>query len=162
MVYRMEDATNKDLNDILFKNSVTKRYYIGTFPACLFPIINSKKATFITNTDEHDNSGEHWNAWVVVDDCLTFFDSFGRSPLDITLPKQYHDFAKTFKKYKYVKYRVQDWSSNMCGYFCVHFIYILSCNLEIKHFLADYTTNFENNDQVVIRFYSSIYSRCFI
>jgi len=152
----MKDLTNKDINDVLFKNSATKRYYIGTFPACIFPIIKSRKVTFITNTDEHDKAGEHWNAWIVDGDVLIFFDSFGRSPLDKTLPKQYHDFAKNFKKFQYVKPRIQGWLSNMCGYFCIHFIYVLSLNLEIKHFLSDYTKSFDRNDKVVARIFHSI------
>ena len=151
----MRALTNKDLNDVLFKNPVTKRYYVGTFPACLFPVI-SERSMFITNTDQHDLSGQHWNAWIVDGDNLIFFDSFGRSPLDETLPKQYHYFTKKYKKYQYVKFRVQDWQSNMCGYFCVHFLYVLALNLEIKHFLSDYTTNFDDNDRIVSNIFHSI------
>jgi len=151
----MKDLTNKDINDVLFKNSVTKRYYIGTFPACLFPIIKSGKVAFITNTDEHDKAGEHWNAWIVDGNVLTFFDSFGRSPLDETLPKQYHEFTNCFKNVQYVNSRIQGWESNMCGYFCIHFIYILSLNLEVKHFLSDYTKNFDFNDKIVANILNS-------
>ena len=61
----MKALSTIQLNDILMKNPVTKKGYIGTFPGCVIPSTKSKGYSFITNTDLHHDRGEHWNAWVV-------------------------------------------------------------------------------------------------
>ena len=73
----MKPLTTIQLNDILMKNPVTEKHYIGAFPGCVIPTVKSKNYSFITNTDLHNQSGEHWNAWVVQGEKVLFFDSFG-------------------------------------------------------------------------------------
>eukprot|EP00116_Pleurobrachia_bachei_P015576 sb/3475838/ len=54
------------LNQVLFSNPFTSKYFIGTFPACA-PIRTRKRTYgFITNTDCHDRPGQHWCAWWIV------------------------------------------------------------------------------------------------
>ena len=96
-----------DLNKTLRGNPVTKRFFLGTFPACITPETNKKFYTFITNTENHDESGEHWNAWVVDNDNTMFFDSYGQSPHMLN----YHDIVKKFNQVKYTTNRLQDFGS---------------------------------------------------
>ena len=138
----MKPLTTKDLNKILYENSVTKRFFVGTYPSCELPKTKKTFYSFITNTQNHDEFGEHWNAWIVDGKRLIFFDSFGRDSKDPTLPQHYRDFTRQFKRVKYVKTRVQGWYSKACGFFCVHFIYMLSLGLDIKIFLREYTKDF--------------------
>ena len=152
----LEPLTTTQLDDILLNTSVTSKSYIGTYPSCFSPTSTRPYYTFISNTEEHDENGEHWCAWVVKDDTVCFFDSFGRSPNDETLPKYFKDIVEKFKIVRYTNYRVQDWSSKACGYFCIHFIYVLSLGLDYKDFLNDYSRDFEKNDSVAFNFVSSI------
>ena len=152
----LEPLTTTQLDDILLNTSVTSKSYIGTYPSCFSPTSTRPYYTFISNTEEHDENGEHWCAWVAKDDTVCFFDSFGRSPNDETLPKYFKDIVKKFKIVRYTNYRVQDWSSKACGYFCIHFIYVLSLGLDYKDFLNDYSRDFEKNDSVAFNFVSSI------
>ena len=152
----LEPLTTTQLDDILLNTSVTSKSYIGTYPSCFSPTSTRPYYTFISNTEEHDENGEHWCAWVVKDDTVCFFDSFGRSPNDETLPKYFKDIVKKFKIVRYTNYRVQDWSSKACGYFCIHFIYVFSLGLDYKDFLNDYSRDFEKNDSVAFNFVSSI------
>ena len=152
----LEPLTTTQLDDILLNTSVTSKSYIGTYPSCFSPTSTRPYYTFISNTEEHDENGEHWCAWVVKDDTVCFFDSFGRSPNDETLPKYFKDIVKKFKIVRYTNYRVQDWSSKACGYFCIHFIYVFSLGLDYKDFLNDYSRDFEKNDSVALNFVSSI------
>ena len=152
----LEPLTTTQLDDILLNTSVTSKSYIGTYPSCFSPTSTRPYYTFISNTEEHDENGEQWCAWVVKDDTVCFFDSFGRSPNDETLPKYFKDIVKKFKIVRYTNYRVQDWSSKACGYFCIHFIYVLSLGLDYKDFLNDYSRDFEKNDSVAFNFVSSI------
>ena len=154
----MIPITTKDLNKILYENSVTKRFFVGTHPSCILPKTTKTFYSFITNTQNHDEFGGHWNAWIVDGKRLTFFDSFGRDPKDVTLPEHYKDFIRRFRIVDWVRTRVQGWDSKACGYFCVHFIYMLSLGLNIKIFLREYTSDFEMNDQIVFDFVSSIIS----
>ena len=152
----MNSLTTLELNKILYENSVTKRFFVGTYPACVLPKTKKTFYSFITNTQTHDESGEHWNVWIVAGNRLTFFDSFGRDSKDSTLPQHYRDFTRQFKNIKHVNNRVQGWNSKACGYFCVHFIYLMSIGLGVKIFINEYSKDFEKNDDVVYDFVSSI------
>ena len=152
----MKPLTTIQLNDILLKNPVTKKHYIGAFPGCVIPTVKSKNYSFITNTDLHNQSGEHWNAWVVQGEKVLFFDSFGRDPRDSTFPEIYKELLNRFKIFKYTKTRVQDFTSSTCGYYCVHFLYVLSLGLDFTFFLDEYTDNFTNNDIAVIDFVDNL------
>ena len=111
----MKPLTTIQLNDVLMNNPVTKKYYIGTFPGCVIPAVKAKKYSFITNTDLHDQRGEHWNAWMVQGHKVLFFDSFGRDPSDSTFPEIYKQFLNGFKILNYTKTRVQNFTSSACG-----------------------------------------------
>ena len=152
----VEPLTNADLDRVLKITSVTKRMYIGSFPSCFKPRTEKKMYSFISNTDDHYSGGQHWCAWVVRDETLYFFDSFGREPGDPTLPKSFGEFADCFSSVQYSNTRIQDWTSPTCGYFCIHFIYVLSLGLKYQDFLDDYSKDFTTNDAVVIDFVSSI------
>ena len=152
----MKPLTTIQLNDVLMNNPVTKKYYIGTFPGCVIPAVKSKKYSFITNTDPHHKGGEHWNAWVVHGEKIVFFDSFGRDPTDSSFPETYKELLNRFKVYKYSKTQVQNFTSFTCGYYCIHFIYILSLGLDFEFFLNEYTDNFEKNDLTVIDFVNNL------
>ena len=152
----MKPLTTIQLNDVLMNNPVTKKYYIGTFPGCVIPAVKSKKYAFITNTDLHDQRGEHWNAWMVQGQKVLFFDSFGRDPSDSTFPGIYKELLNGFKILNYTKTRVQNFTSSTCGYYCIHFIYLLSLGLDFKFFLNEYTDDFRKNDIAVIDFVNNL------
>ena len=95
----MKALTTFKLNSILKKNPVTKKNFIGTFPGCVLPSKNTKQYSFITNTDLHHQSGEHWNAWVVKENNIIFFDSFGRDPRDTSFPNNYKNIVDEMEIY---------------------------------------------------------------
>ncbi len=141
-----------DLNDALFNNTVTKRFFLGTYPACIIPETNKKFYTFITNTENHNESGEHWNAWVVDNGDVTFFDSYGRSPQTLN----YHSVLNKFRRVRYTSECVQDFDSRTCGLFCIHFIYVMTLKLPINEFFRDYTSNLVYNDSIVLSIIDSL------
>ena len=152
----MIPLTTNQLNKILIDNNVTNRYFLGTFPACNYPI--SKKAiySFITNTDEHDQSGDHWNSWYVHDKKVIFFDSFGRAPYDQAFPQHYRELIKKFNEVVYSRTQIQGFNASTCGLFCVHCIYVLSLGLDLTSFINDYYNDFKKNDKVVYEIVNSI------
>ena len=148
----MKPLTTLQLNKILMNNPVTKKMFVGTFPGCVLPSTKANEYSFITNTDLHHQSGEHWNAWIVRGKHIIFFDSFGRDPRDKSFPDSYKNIIENFDSFEYSKYQLQDFSSVTCGYFCVHFIYTLSLGLNLKSFLSEYGDNYRINDISVVEF----------
>ena len=88
----MSALSNIDLDRILKRDHVTKKGYLGAYPACEIPISKKTRYFFITNTDRHDKPGKHWTAWMVEGDKVEFFDSFGRSPNNKQFPYEFKDF----------------------------------------------------------------------
>ena len=142
----MKALTTHILDDILHRSTVTKNSYVGTFPACMIPKSNKAKYSFITNSESHEKPGEHWNAWVVNGNRAIFFDSFGRPPLNVS--KEYRHFLDKFDIH-WVTSRVQAFGSPACGYYCIHFIYLLSLGFEVKDFLDEYSNDYLKNDKTV-------------
>ena len=68
----MSALSTIDLNQILQRNPITKKVYLGTYPACEIPKSRKKRYCFITNTDQHDEPGTHWTAWMVEGDNVEF------------------------------------------------------------------------------------------
>ena len=68
----IEPLTTMQLDDILYNTSVTSKSYIGTYPSCFSPASNKPFYAFISNTEKHDEDGEHWCAWVVKEDTICY------------------------------------------------------------------------------------------
>lgn len=152
----MEPLTTLDLNRTLSNNKVTGRYFLGTYPACVTPKTFKSKFSFITNVDEHGELGMHWNAWFIKGSEISFFDSFGREYDDETLPGHYTNIVEEYDRIHCTTDRIQGWESVTCGQFSTHFIYTLSLGLDYNSFLKEYSSNFPNNDLIVVDFYNSL------
>ena len=146
----------RDLDRILKSNRVTKRQYIGTFPASIFPESGRDSYSFISNTQEHNKKGDHWVGWFIRDRTVTFMDTFGRAPDDETFPDYFSDFIDKFDNVEFSRVQIQSISSQLCGYFCIQFVYIMSLGLEIDAFIKEYTTDTLLNDILVHDFIQSI------
>ena len=151
----MKPLTTLQINKILKNNPSTKNF-IGTFPACIIPKTNKKNYSFIINTHDHFNSGEHWVAFVVRNKKTYFFDSFGRNPFHYHFPKYFTTICKKFSTIHYNSKQIQGFDKVSCGYFCIHFIYFMSYNLNYSDFLKEYSKNFEKNDKIVYSIVKSL------
>ena len=128
---------NIELDHALSNNAFTKKYFTGVFPACQHPP-KRRIYSFVTNTDCHTQPGKHWCAWFIRHNHVVFFDSFGRSPCDKTLPENYRNFIGSFRSYDFVKTAVQRPESVFCGQHCMHFLLVMSLGLSVSDFLKDY------------------------
>ena len=153
----MKGLSTGELDAFLHRNSSTKRFYLGTYPACVNPISSKEFYFFITNTENHRQSGEHWNAWIVENKKLVFFDSFGRDPTHWSFPSFYSEILDDFKEVYFSNVQVQAISSVMCGYFCIHYLYLISHGLDFNDFLVEYSENLEKNDEIVYSIVASLF-----
>lgn len=149
--------STENLDEILWQNPYTMKGFIGTYPACRVKNLPKRKLlSFITNTAHHSKTYGHWNAWVVKDNIVYFFDSFGRSPLDQSFPHDYIDILMNFKKFKYFKSHIQPLDAITCGYYCIHFILHLSSGQNFDKFSNEYLADKNKNDLIVLNIIKSI------
>ena len=142
-----------DIEYVLKKN-ITKKEFIGVFPSCEIPKSEMKRYFFITNSDTHDEPGSHWTAWMVENDKVEFFDSFGRSPVNYQMSHYYKHYVLG-KKVSYSSLRVQNFSSKTCGYFCVFYVYLRCLGFDYE-FIVRELGNLDNNDEIVVEFYRTL------
>ena len=98
-----------------------------------------KNRTYIINIDEYVDVGTHWIALYAKNNEVIYFDSFGVDHV----PKE----IKRFIGHKDIKtniFRIQTYSSIMCGYYCIG--------------LIDFTTlfspyGFEKNDKIILDYF---------
>ena len=96
-----------------------------------------KDGAYIINVDEYSDIGTHWVALQVLNNDVTYFDSFGVEHI----PKEIKTFIRN-KNIKANSFRIQAYDSIMCGYFCIGFINFM---LDGKT-LTDFTNLFSPNN----------------
>ena len=76
-----------------------------------------KDAVYIINLDEYSDIGTHWVALWVNNNNVTYFDSFGVEHIPKEIIKSIDN-----RNIKANIFRIQEYDSIMCGYFCIGFI----------------------------------------
>ena len=108
-----------------------------------------KDRVYVINLDEYSDTGIHWIALYVLNNDVTYFDSFRVEHI----PKE----IKTFIGNKNVKtniFKKQEYDSIMCGYFFIGFIdFIL-----VGKSLTDLTNlfsrnNFKKNYDIILNYF---------
>ena len=95
-----------------------------------------KNGAYVINLDEYSDNGTHWIVFHVNNKTVTYFDSFGIEQIPIEVKK----FIGNRNIISNI-YRIQNYDSIMCGYFCIGFIdYIFKGKS-----LTDYTNLFSPN-----------------
>jgi len=79
------------------------------------------------DADEYGNllGGSHWVALYIEHQKAFFFDSFGKPP-----PSDIQLFLKRFIPYKYNKKHIQNIRSEVCGYYCLYFLWFMTFHKE--------------------------------
>ena len=103
-----------------------------------------KAGGYVINLDEYYGIGTHWIALYVNNKTATYFDSFG---IEHT-PKEVKKFIISNI------YRIQNYDSIMCGYFCIGFIDYMFKGKS----LTDYTNLFSpnnliKNDDIILNYF---------
>ena len=76
-----------------------------------------KDGAYVINLDEYCDIGTHWIALYVNNKTVTYFDSFGIEHI----PKEVKKFIGNRNIISNI-YRMQNYDSIMCGFFCIGFI----------------------------------------
>jgi hypothetical protein len=127
---------NLQLDAILFKDKISKKYYLGAFPIDILPTKFDYPSCFIINNQKSSKKGEHWIA-VYFDtrkNCY-FFDSFGLNPNFYSLENYLNYHAKTIYSNKK---QLQSIFSEFCGYYCVIFLLLKARKYSFDFILSQF------------------------
>ena len=108
-----------------------------------------KDGAYVTNHDEHEDTGTYWMALFCRRNEIVYFDSFGVEPI----PEEIKEFISN-RSIKANSYRIQANNSVMCEYFCIGFIDFMFAGKT----LTDYTNlfspyDFDKNDQIIFSYF---------
>ena len=111
-----------EIREILSKHCPL--HFGGVFPANDLQI--AKLPSFIVlNTDESNQSGQHWVCLYVNHDMCEFFDSQGQGPL--AYHRYWHDaLLKISPSYCYNTDSLQEPGSDVCGEYCIAYVILRS------------------------------------
>ena len=108
-----------------------------------------KNGAYVINLDEYADVGTHWIALHAKNNEVMYFDSFGVEHV----PKEVKNFIGN-KDIKTNIFRIQAYTSIMCGYFCIGFIDFMLAGKTFIDFTNSFSPhNFEKNDKIVLNYF---------
>ena len=112
-----------------------------------------KDGAYVINLDEYSDIGTHWIALYVNNKTVTYFDSFRVEHV----PKEIKKFIGNRSITANI-YRVQNYDSIMCCYFCVGFINLMLESKILKYFTNFFSrTSFLKNDDIILNCFKKRY-----
>ena len=110
-----------------------------------------KDGAYIINLDEYSDIRTHWIALYILNNNVTYFDSFGVEHI----PKEIRTF--TFIGNKNIKtniFRIQAYDSIMCGYFYIGFIDFMLAGKTLTKFTNLFLpNNFKKNNDIILKYF---------
>ena len=79
--------------------------------------LQKEDGAYVINLDEYSDIGSHWVALHVLNNNVSYFESFGVEHVPKEILKNFGN-----KTIKTNIFRIQTYDSIMCGYFCIGFI----------------------------------------
>ena len=103
-----------------------------------------KDAAYVINLDEYSDIGTHWITLYVNNKTATYFDSFGVEHI----PKEIKIFINNKSIIANI-YKIQNYDSTICGYFCIGFINYMFMGKSLTDDTNLFSpNNFKNNDDI--------------
>ena len=108
-----------------------------------------KDGAYVINLDEYYDIGTHRIALYVNNKTVTYFDSFGIEHI----PKEVKKFIGNKNIISNI-YRIQNYDSIMCGYFCIGLIdYMFKGKSLTDHTNLFSPNNFKKNDDIILNYF---------
>jgi len=117
------------MNQILFGNSVTHKFYEGCFAADRIPKCVKFPTSMVVNLERSNEDGSHWiGLFTRSASQIFYFDSYGLQPEGLVRKYMIENFEKITRNLK----TFQSPFSSVCGHYCIFFIYFMSLNLKFE------------------------------
>ena len=150
----MSALDTRQINQVLYKNCLTKEDFIGVFAYDMIPNIMQKDFSLIINLDRFGLPGSHWIAIKSKKDKLYLFDTYSRGL------KDFNDEVQTVLIKRVIKNRtvihnskfVQNPFSNLCGQFCIYVLILFGFDISFSNILNYFSENLLENDKMVYNF----------
>ena len=108
-----------------------------------------KDGAYVINSAEYSDIGTHWIALYLLNNNITYFDSFGVEPI----LKEIKIFVDKFIVVTNT-FRIQAYVSVMCGYFCIGFTGFMLAGKTLTDFTNLFSpNNFNKNDDIVLKYF---------
>lgn len=130
----------------------------GVYPADGIPWRWSRPAAIIANTDDHTQPGTHWVAFY--NDASgngVYFDSYGIAPF---VPDHVRSLRRNCPRYRFNTHQLQSTFSDVCGQFCVMFLYYIHSGYSLEQFVSIFSDDYVKNDGIAASFYDCLLKSC--
>ena len=101
------------LRNCVKQDDIMSENFLGVFPRDRVPRYIGD-GSLIANTDKSTEEGTHWVTMYKENNICEFFDSYGRPPFKNKF---------TGKNFKHNKIKLQSIYSDVCGQYCLYFLY---------------------------------------
>ena len=104
---------------------------------------------YVINLHEYPDIGTHWIALYILNDNVTYFDSFGVEHI----LKEIKNFIGN-KNIKTNIFRIQAYDSVMCAYFSIGFIDFMLKDKNLTYFTNLFSKNdFKKHDDIILNYF---------
>ena len=122
--------------------------FIGVFSRDSLPD-KEKDGAYVINLDNYSDIGTHWIVLYVNNKTVTYFDSFGIE----NIPKEVKTFIGNRNIISNI-YRIQNYDSVMCGYFCIGFVDYMFKGKNLREYTNLFSpNNFKKNDDIILNYF---------
>lgn len=135
-----------EINKVLSRDSVTKSFFRGCFPADRIPYLNDFPYCMVVNTDCAGSPGTHWTA-LYVDSAnhIEYYDSFGAWPP----PLEISEYLDKFKFVKLNQLKLQSDRAASCGRHVIYFLRRRCSGLAFSEIIKNFVDCKSNPDELV-------------
>lgn len=128
---------------------------IGVYASDCLPRRISPSTAIVVNTDPHNKRGTHWVAFYLDGKGhLEYFDSFGQPPL---VSDHIRFIRRNCSLYKFNSKMLQDYDSELCGHYCLGYLYFRSIGSTMPNFVNLFSENRISNDQYMFDLFQYLY-----
>ena len=108
-----------------------------------------KDEAYIINLGEYESIGTHWIALYIIDNNVTYFDSFGVEHI----PKEIKKIIENKNIITNI-YRIQAYDSIICEYFCIGLIDFMLKGKNLFEYINLFSPNdYEKNDKIILKYF---------
>lgn len=127
---------------------------IGVYAADHVPKTLSLPAAIISNLDTANKPGSHWiGIYIDRRGHGKYFDSYGQPP---SSPHHLDRLKRNCNRYEWNKKSMQSYDSQVCGEYCIMFLYFMCSGGTLRAFQRIFSSNTRSNDEIVARFRSDV------
>lgn len=147
--------------DYAQKDKLLNNQFLGVFPVNKLPVVANFPASLIINLDPSYMPGSHWVAmWYALGGkTAEYFDSFGRRPAQGPLCTHLKHNLESSSHVLYNDKSVQNIFSDVCGQYCLYFLYKKARNKDMKDIMSHFGENTKINDEKIALWGNSLFEK---